>query len=58
MQHRSALPGGQPEDNGGWTGGGGGWCVEPMIKVEGESPLPCLSNFTCILRPRPDFFSA
>jgi hypothetical protein len=28
MQHGSTPPGGQPEDSGGWTGGGGGWCEE------------------------------
>jgi hypothetical protein len=28
MQDGSALPGDQPEVNGGWTGGSDGWCVE------------------------------
>jgi hypothetical protein len=32
-QHGSALPGGQPEDSGGWTGGGGGWCVGFKIRA-------------------------
>jgi|GEM_PF-7074938 len=53
MQHGSTPPGGQLEDSGGWTGGGGGWCVELKLKVEGGSPLPCSSNFHCIPRPRP-----
>ena len=33
MQHGSTPPGGQPEDSGGWTGGGGEWCVEFKIKA-------------------------
>jgi len=50
MQHGSTPPGGQPEDSGGWTGGGGGRCVALRIRVQGGSPLPCLSTFPALLR--------
>jgi len=40
IQHGSTPPGGQPEDSGGWTGGGGGWCVALRIRVKEVVPYP------------------
>ncbi len=34
MQHGSPPPGGQPEVSGGWTDGGGGWCVETDSRLK------------------------
>jgi hypothetical protein len=44
MQHGSTPAGGQPEDSGGWTGGGGGWCVRFGSRLKELVPYPAYST--------------